>query len=96
MFKYTRNNLKKLENLFGAIEYTVRYEKGNFKSGYCMVENRKIVVINKFFDIEARINCLLEILSTLEVNTDELPEETLPFYQKLEKNFQEKLAENNL
>ncbi len=96
MFKYTRNNLKKLENLFGAIEYTVRYEKGNFQSGYCMVENRKIVVINKFFDIEARINCLLEILSSLEVNPDELPEEILPFYQKLEKNFQEKMVENNL
>ncbi|MEM9834904.1 MAG: hypothetical protein AAF828_00295 [Bacteroidota bacterium] len=62
MIRYTRHSLKKLETLFSEIEYTVRYERGNFQSGYCLVENRRIAVINKFYDIEGRINCLLEIL----------------------------------
>ncbi|MFZ1497664.1 MAG: hypothetical protein WAS72_11445, partial [Saprospiraceae bacterium] len=52
----------------------VRYEKGNFQSGYCIVEHRKIVIVNKFFETEARINSLIDIISTIpiEVNlTDE-------------------------
>lgn len=70
--RYTQTTLKKLETLFDELDYTIRYEKGNFQSGYCIVENRQIAVINKFFDTEARINCLLEILATLEFNPDEL------------------------
>lgn len=70
--RYTQTTLKKLETLFDELDYTIRYEKGNFQSGYCIVENRRIAVINKFFDTEARINCLLEILATLEFNPDEL------------------------
>ena len=85
MFKYTKHTLKKLEELFKEVEYTIRYEKGNFKSGYCIVENRKIAVINKFFDTEARINCLLEILPGVEVDVDALEEKSAVFYQKLMK-----------
>ena len=66
MFKYTKTTLQKLETIFQEIGYKVRYEKGSFQSGYCMVENRKIAVINRFFDTEARINVLLEILGTIE------------------------------
>lgn len=85
MFKYTKHTLKKIEDLFSKIEYTIRYEKGSFQSGYCIVENRKIAVINKFFDVEARINCLLEILGTIEVNEEELEEKMQDFYKKLQK-----------
>jgi hypothetical protein len=61
--RYTATTLKKLEALFEELDYTVRYEKGSFQSGYCLVENKRIAVINKFFDTEARINTLLDILS---------------------------------
>lgn len=83
MFKYTKHNLKKLEELFKEIEYTVRYERGNFQSGYCIVEHRKIAVINKFFDAEARINSLLEILGSIEVDPENLQEKTAAFYKKI-------------
>ncbi len=82
MFKYTKNNLKKLEELFKEIGYTVRYERGNFQSGYCIVEHKKIAVINKFFDAEARINSLLEILNSIEVDAAELQDKTAAFYKK--------------
>ena len=81
--KPTVTNLKKLEELFHQLSYTVRYERGNFQSGYCIVEDRKIAVINKFFDTEARINTLLEILSTMEVDTSKLSEQGLAIYQML-------------
>ncbi|HKK77647.1 MAG TPA: hypothetical protein VJ953_21390 [Saprospiraceae bacterium] len=84
-FKYTKHFLKKLESLFDTLEYTIRYEKGNFQSGYCIVENKKIAVINKFFDTEARINTLLDILSTVEVDVETLDEKEAKLYRDLDK-----------
>lgn len=63
-----------METLFRELEYTVRYEKGNFQSGYCVVENRRMAIINKFFDVEGRLNCLLEILSQQDDLSEYLPE----------------------
>ena len=59
---YTNHFLHKLEDIFAESDYTLRYEKGNFKAGYCILEDKKIVVINKYYDIEAKINCLIDIL----------------------------------
>ena len=73
--RFTQTTLKKIEAVFSELDYTVRYEKGSFQSGYCLVENRRIAVVNKFFDTEARINTLLDILSTLEFDETALPEE---------------------
>ena len=85
MFKYTRHSLKKLETLFQELEYTIRYERGNFNSGYCIVEDRKIAVINKFYDVEGRINVLLEILTTIEVPEERLTDKSRKFYRQLQK-----------
>lgn len=83
--RYTQTTLKKLEELFGELDYTVRYEKGNFQSGYCIVEHRKIAVISKFFDTEARINCLLDILGTLEYDPQTLSETSRDIVEKWKK-----------
>ena len=82
--RYTQTTLKKLEELFSELEYTVRYEKGNFQSGYCLVENRRIAVVNKFFDTEARINCLLDILTRLEYDPASLSEKSKGLLPKRE------------
>ena len=83
MFKYTKHQLKKIESLLEEIGYTIRYERGNFQSGYALVEDRKIAVINKFFDAEARINSLLEILSGIEVDESQLQEKSAEYYNML-------------
>ena len=85
MFKYTKHSLKKLEALFEEIEYVIRYEKGNFQSGYCIVEDRKIAVINKFFDTESRINALLEILGNIEVPESQLSDKSLALLREINK-----------
>ena len=84
--RYTQTTLKKLEAVFEELQYTVRYEKGNFQSGYCLVENRRIAVVNRFFDTEARINCLLDILSNLEFDPETLSETSREWVQKSRKN----------
>jgi hypothetical protein len=66
--KLNENTLKKLEDLFKQLQYKLRYEKGHFQSGYCLVKNQKVIVINKFFTTEARINCLIEIVHLTEID----------------------------
>ena len=83
MINYTKGNLKKLEQIFTELDYTIRYEKGNFNSGYCLVEMKKIVVINKFYDVEGRINVLLDILSTILVLEDLLSPTSLKFFKQV-------------
>lgn len=82
-FKYTPNTLKKLEQLFEEARYRVRYEKGNFNSGFCVLEDKRIAVINRFLNVEGRINALLEILPTLQVNEEELSGEMLKWYRQI-------------
>lgn len=82
-FKYTPNTLKKLEQLFEEARYIIRYEKGNFNSGYCILEDRRVAVINKFLSIEGRINALIEILPTIQVNEQELSGEMQKYYKQL-------------
>ncbi|EPR68006.1 hypothetical protein ADICYQ_3078 [Cyclobacterium qasimii M12-11B] len=42
--KYTKNFLDKLENIFASSEYHLRYEKGNFKSGYCILKELRLLL----------------------------------------------------
>ena len=96
MFKYTKTTLQKIETIFEELDYKVRYERGSFKSGYCLVENRNIAVVNKFFDIEGRINVLLEILTDFEeIDETIFTEKTLDFYKKIMKTLDKKEEEEN-
>lgn len=80
-FKYTANTLKKLEQLYEEMNYRIRYEKGNFNSGYCMMEDKKIAVINKFLNVEGRINALIEILPSIKIQEEILSGEMQKWYQ---------------
>jgi len=82
-FKYTPNTLKKLEQLYEEARYIIRYEKGNFTSGYCILEDKRVVVVNRFLAIEGRINALVEILPSINVNKDELSGEMHKWYDQL-------------
>ena len=84
MFKYTKYLLDKLEDLFEELNYTLRYEKGTFQSGYCIVESQSVVVINRFFDTESRINCLLEILEKVEFDETGLSENAKKTLKKVQ------------
>ena len=84
--RYTQTTLKKIEAIFDELDYTVRYEKGSFQSGYCLVEHRRVAVVNKFFDLEARINTLLDILSKMEYDPNTLSDTALEQIEKWRKD----------
>lgn len=83
MIKYTNQFLTKLEDLVAESDYILRYEKGNFKSGYCLLKEQKIMIINKFFTTEGKINALLDILKNLELDTSRFTEKSLKLYEEL-------------
>lgn len=93
MLNFTKTTLQKLELLFVEQEYTIRYEKGNFQSGYCIVENNKIVIVNKFFDTEGRINCLLDILSLIIVMEERLSPKSKVFFKQILKSQEFKIKQ---
>jgi hypothetical protein len=83
MIKYTTPFLAKLEDLISESDYIMRYEKGNFKSGYCLLKEQKIIIINKFFTTEGKINALLDIFKNVEFDTTNFSEKNMKLYQEL-------------
>ncbi|HEX8460066.1 MAG TPA: hypothetical protein VF623_01495 [Segetibacter sp.] len=96
--KYNQATLNKVEKILDEAEYVVRYERGTFQSGYCILEAKKVVVLNKFLSIEGRINTLIDLVPKLNVNIDLLTHESqklfLTFVKKMETLEAEKLAES--
>lgn len=82
-FKYNQTTLQLLESIFKENHYVVRYEKGRFQSGYCILQDKKVVVVNKFFETEARINALIDILQQIEVDISQLDEKQLKLFEQL-------------
>jgi hypothetical protein len=72
--KYTKAFLTKLEDIFAESDYQLRYEKGNFKSGFCILKEHKVAVVNKYYPLEGRINALVEIIRELKPDPEKLSE----------------------
>ena len=56
--------LKELAQQLGA---TIRFEKGDFKGGYCLIKDKKVVVINKFNNSQRKATILATALKELGI-----------------------------
>ncbi|WP_232827003.1 hypothetical protein [Chitinophaga deserti] len=81
--KSTPNNLAKLEKIFDEAKYIIRFEKGTFNSGYCILEHKKVVVVNKFLNVEGRINALLDILPAITLEEGFLTPDSQKLYRQV-------------
>lgn len=81
--KVTEAQLSKLQQLLSESDYTIRYERGTFQSGWCLLEQKKMVVLNKFLDTEGRINTLLDLIPQVEIEFDKLTLESQKLYTKV-------------
>ncbi len=81
--KYTQNILDKIEKIAEEVGYVIRYERGNFQSGYCILQAKKVIVLNKFFQTEGRINTLIELMPQLNINFDKLTLESQKMYDEV-------------
>jgi hypothetical protein len=78
--KFTQATLDKIEAVLDEAEYVLRYERGNFQSGYCILEQKKVVVLNKFLVLEGRISTLIDLIPQLNVNPDDFSSEVRKTY----------------
>ena len=81
--KYNLATLKKLENILAECGYIVRYERGSFQSGYCILEDKKVVVLNKFLNPEGRINTLMDLIPSIKINYDMLTKDSQKMYDEI-------------
>jgi len=81
--KYNQPTLNKLEKILSEAGYVVRYERGSFQSGYCILEDKKVVVLNKFLTPEGRINTLIDIIPTVTINYDLLTHDSQKMYDEV-------------
>jgi len=63
--------------------YRVRYEKGNFKTGACLLQNSKVVVVNKFSGLESKILAISELARDLDMDFSLLDEKQLHFLRQI-------------
>jgi hypothetical protein len=64
-FEEVMEELKAIANQLGA---AVRFEKGDFKGGYCIVHDDKVIVINKLANLQRKIMILSAALKELGVD----------------------------
>lgn len=83
MLTITTHTLEKLELLLKTSGYRVRYEKGNFKTGACLLQNSKMIVVNKFSGLESKILSLSELIRELEIDYNLLDEKQTAFLHQL-------------
>ncbi len=81
--KYTQHTLDKLEALLSEVQYMVRYERGTFQSGYCILEQKKVVVLNKYLTLEGRINTLADIAPKLVEDPEALSPESRKIFEQV-------------
>ena len=86
-FKITKQFQNKLESILISQDYKVRFEKGNFKSGYCLINKNKIAIINKYFTIEGKINSLVEIINKIEIDYKNCDAHQIKILKKIIKNW---------
>lgn len=82
---FSQYNLDKIEALFNELGYKLRFEKGNFKTGACVIQNSRMVVVNKFSNLEIKILSLVQLLKDFEFEKDQLNDKQLMFYKLLTK-----------
>ena len=81
--KYSKHFLNKLEDLIAESEYILRYERGNFQSGWCILNSTKIIIVNKFFALDGKINCLVDIIKSVDIDKNSLSEGNKKLYLEL-------------
>lgn len=84
--KYTPHFLSKIEDVFSQSDYVLRFEKGTFKSGYCVLNEQKVVVVNKFYSLEGKVSCLIDILKNVNLDCSNMEEKNKAFYNEIALN----------
>ncbi len=76
---YTQHTLDKLEALLKSLGFKLRYEKGNFKTGACILQQSRVIIVNKFSNLENKVLVLADLLQNTETDDSLLDEKQKAF-----------------
>ncbi len=60
--------IQELKSLASQLGATVRFERGDFKGGYCILKDSKVIVINKMANLQRKAFILSMALKELGVD----------------------------
>ena len=60
--------LAELEEIIGRLGYKLRYEKGDFEGGYCLLKESHLFVINSKNEIEKRIAIIAKNIKEIGID----------------------------
>jgi hypothetical protein len=83
IFNYTQHTLDKLESLLKSLGFKLRYERGNFKTGSCLLENNRVVIVNKYSNLDSKINALADLLQSTDTDDSLLDDKQKAFLSEL-------------
>lgn len=81
--KTIQAHLDKLQQILSESDYAIRFERGTFQSGWCLLEQKRIVVLNKFLDTDGKINTLLDLIPQVKIDFDKLTLESQKLYSQI-------------
>lgn len=89
--RISKSTLDKLQKILESQQYIVRYEKGNFKGGYCLLHHQKTIILNKFYPLEGMVQALVEIVRAIDITDKEaMPDELWKLARMIRDNKVEK------
>ncbi len=83
--------LKALETIARAINVQVRFEKGDFKSGYCTIEKQNLVVIQKRDTLDKQLCVLAGFLGTFDLSQLYIAPALKEFIEQCHKEYAEQV-----
>ena len=60
--------IQDLKGLAAQLGAEVRFEKGDFKGGYCLLKDNKVIVINKMANLQRKVMILCMALKELGID----------------------------
>ena len=60
--------IQELKSLAAQLGAEVRFEKGDFKGGYCILKENKVIVINKLANLQRKVVILSMALKELGID----------------------------
>jgi hypothetical protein len=60
--------LQELIELAEQIGYRVRYERGDFNGGYCLLKEQRIIVVNKRFEPKRKVGVLAKTINEIGID----------------------------
>lgn len=67
--KTSSRKTQKLVDALAELGYEVRFVKGQFQSGHCILRDQKIILVNRYFDEEGKNIILQNLLTELSFSS---------------------------